>query len=209
MRRALTGRVGPYNGRLYGENLDSFMQITINAFATLEEIAEWLTPFTKKTPLYFVLEVYFPKKRFIPISRWEQFVDKARTLKANELWIDLVPIPTSRGKLDPKYKNRERFSINLPEMTKSGFREGWFGTVATKEKHLKVWRSIIRAIRKNTTGGMWIWNDVMKTKGFWDRSRYSPKIAELHAKGLRLRPFAGGNEVFISEPNVDGDPVGG
>jgi len=114
-----------------------------------------------------------------------------------------------RGKLDPNYKNRERFIINLPEMTKSGLREGSFGTVATKEKHLKVWRSIIRAIRKNSTGGMWIWNDVMKTKGFWDRSRYSPRVAELHGKGLRLRPFAGDNEVFIHEPNADGEPAAG
>jgi hypothetical protein len=181
------------------------MQITINAFATLEEIADWFAPFAEKQALHFALEVYFAKRQMVPLARWDQFVDKARAVNANELWIDLVPISVLRGKIDPKYKNRERFSISLPELTKSGLREGWFGTVATKEKHLKVWRSLIRVIRKNTTGGMWIWNDMMKTKGFWNRSRYSPKIAELHAQGLRLRPFAGGNEVFIQEPDVGGD----
>lgn len=180
------------------------MQITINAFATLQEIEDWLTPFAAKIPLYLVLYTYFPKDRFVPIML-EQFVEKTRTLRANELWIDLVPITTMRGKLDPKYKNQERFIIDLPAMTKSGLREGNFGTVATKEKQLKVWRSIIRAIRKHSTGGMWSWNDVIKTKYFCDRSRYSPKIAESHAQGLRLRPFAGDNEVFIQEPNIDGE----
>jgi hypothetical protein len=179
------------------------MQITINAFATLEEIADWVTPFAAKMQLYLVLYIYFPKPRFIPV-KLDELVGKARMLKANEVWIDLVPITTLREKLDPGYKNRERFIIQLPAMTRSGLREGNFGTLATKEKHLKVWRSIIRVIRKNTTGGMWVWNDVMKTKGFWNRSQYSPKVAELHAKGLRLRPFAGDNELFIQEPNADG-----
>lgn len=182
------------------------MQITIDAFATLEDIGEWLTPFTKKLPLYFALEIYFPKFRLAPLARWEHFVQTSEQLKANELWIDLVKIPSMRGKIDPKYENRERFFINLPERTRSGLREGSFGTVATKEKHLKVWRSIIRAVRRNTTGGMWIWNDMMKTKYFSDRHRYSAKIAELHANGLRLRPFAGGNEVFINEPTARPSP---
>ncbi len=185
------------------------MQITIKAFATLEEIAEWLTPFAEKMPLYFVLEVYFPKEKFIPLLRWEQFVEKANETGANELWFDIVPIPTNRGNLDPKYKNRERFFIQLPTLTKSGLREGCFGTVAVKERHLKVWRSIIRAIRKNTTGGMWIWNDLTKTKGRSDRSRFSPKIAKLHAKGLMLRPFAGDNDIFIHEPSMGGEASAG
>lgn len=184
------------------------MQITINAFASLEEIAAWIAPFAEKMPLHFVFVLYFPK-RYVPLARWEQFVEQARATGAREVWFDLVPILTDGKELDPKYKNQERFFIHLPEMTKSGLREAWFGTLATREKHLKVWRSIIRAIRKNTTGGMWIWNDVMKTKGFWDRSRYSPEIAELHANGVRLCPFAGGNEVFIREPNENGPPVAG
>jgi hypothetical protein len=182
------------------------MQITITAFATLEEIGAWLAPFAAKMPLYLVLEIYFPKARFVPI-KFNQFVAKSRTLMANELWIDLVPILTKRGKLDPKYKNQQRFFIYLPQMTKSGLREGNFGTVATKEKHLKVWRSIIRAIRRSTTGGMWIWNDIMKTSWFSDRSRYSCKIAEMHAEGLRLRPFDGGNEIFIRQPDAEGNPA--
>ncbi len=202
------------------------MQITINAFATLDDIAEWLTPFAEKSPLHFVLVVHFPKrfvplarwhfvlvvhfpKRFVPLARWEQFVAKARATKATELWLDLVPIPTARGKLDPKYNNRERFIVHLPEITESGLREGNFGTVATKEKHLITWRSIVRAVRKNTTGGMWIWNGLHKTKGFSDRSRYSPRIAELHAQGLRLRPFVGDNDVFVREPTSDGEPAAG
>jgi hypothetical protein len=112
------------------------MQITINSFATLEEIADWLAPFAAKMSLYLVLYIYFPKPRFVPI-KFDQLVGKARSLRANELWIDLVAIPTKRGKLDTKYKNRERFIINLPQITKSGLREGSLGTVATKEKHLK------------------------------------------------------------------------
>lgn len=188
------------------------MQITINAFATLEEIGEWLTPYPEKLPLHFVFEIYFPKKRFVPLSRWEQFVEKARETKADELWFDLVPIPTKRGKLDPKYKNRERFFIQLPQMTKSGTAglcQGTFGTVGTKERHLKAWRSIIRAIRKHTFGGMWMWNDIVKERHFSDRSRCSPEVAKLHAKGLRLFVFQGGNELFVREPKALGRPAAG
>jgi hypothetical protein len=187
------------------------MQITINAFATLEEIGEWLTPYAEKMSLHFVLEVYFPKTRFVPLPRWDQFVEIARETKADELWFDLAPIPTTRGKLDPKYKNRERFFIALPAMTRSGsgLCQGNFGTVATDEKHLKAWRSVIRAIRKKTSGGMWVWNDVVNAKHFSDRSRYSPGVAQLHAQGLRLFAFPGGNELFVWEPNALGGPAAG
>lgn len=176
------------------------MQITIAAFATIDDIRDWITPFAEKTPLYFALVVYFPY-RVIPLTHWDHFVKKTSALRANELWIDLVPIPASRrGKIDPKYKNRERFIVNLPEFRKIGLCEANFGTVATKEKHLKVWRAIIRAVRKRTIGGMWIWNNIHRTKGFSNRQRYSPNVAALHAKGLNLMPFAGGNDVFIDEP---------
>jgi hypothetical protein len=177
------------------------MQITINAHATLEDIYEWLSPFAENMPLYFALEVYFPKFRLHPLGRWDQFIQKAEKLKANELWIDLVPIPAMRGKVDLKYKNRECFSINLPEYRKTGLREAWFGTVATKEKQLKVWRAIIRAVRKHTTRGMWIWNDIHSTKAFSDRSGFSARVAAQHAQGLELLPFAGGNRMFIEEPD--------
>jgi hypothetical protein len=177
------------------------MQITINAHAKLEDIYEWLTPFTEKMPLYFALEVYFPKFRLHPLARWSDFVQKTQKLKANELWIDLVPIPAMRGTIDLKYNNRERFSINLPELRKTGLREANFGTVATKEKHLKVWRAIIRAIRKQTTRGMWIWNDIHHKKAFSKRHGFSARVAEQHAQGLELLPFAGGNRLFIAEPD--------
>src|SRR6187549_1165120 len=110
------------------------MQITINALATLDDIYEWIVPFEEKMPLFFALEVYFPKFRLVALKRWRQFVQNAEALKANELWIDIVPIPAMRGKVDLKYKNRERFSINLPNLIKSGLREASFGTLATKQK---------------------------------------------------------------------------
>jgi len=177
------------------------MQITINAHVTLEDIYEWLAPFADKMSLYFALEVYFPKFRLHPLAHWNQFVQRAQKLKANELWIDLVPIPAMRGQIDLKYKNRERFSIDLPEYRKSGLREVNFGTVATKEKQLKVWRAIIRAVCKNTSRGMWIWNDIHNTKAFSNRHGYSPRVAAQHAQGLELLPFAGGNRLFIAEPD--------
>ncbi len=152
-------------------------------------------------PLYFALEVYFPKFRLQPFARWSQFVETAEKLKANELWIDLVPIPAMRGEEDTRYKNRERFSIHLPEYRKTGLREAWFGTVATKPKQLKVWRAIIRAVRQHTVRGMWIWNDIHKTKAFSNRHGYSPRVAVRHAHGLELLPFAGGHRLFIAEPD--------
>ena len=79
-------------------------------------------------------------------------------------------------------------------------REASFGTVATKDKHLKVWRAIVRAVRKNTTRGLWIWNDIHQTKAFSDRHGYSASVAAKHAQGLELLPFAGGNRLFIKEP---------
>jgi hypothetical protein len=191
--------------KLFDGGVFGLMQITINAHATLEDIYEWLTPFTEKMSLYFALEVYFPKFRLHPVVRWSEFVQKAQKLKANALWIDLVPIPAMRGKIDLKYKNRERFSINLPEYRKTGLREAWFGTVATKSQQLKVWRAIIRAIRKHTTRGMWIWNDIHETKAFSNRHGFSARVAAQHAQGLELLPFAGGNRLFIEEPgSADG-----
>lgn len=176
------------------------MQITIKAHATLEDIYEWLLPIVAKTQLHFALEVYFPKFQLHPFKRWSDFIQKAQKLKANELWIDLVPIPAMRGKIDLKYKNRERFSINLPDYRKSGLREAWFGTVATKQKQLKVWRSIIRTVRKNTIRGMWIWNEIAETKTFSNGHGYSARVAAQHAQGLSLLPFAGGTWLFIEEP---------
>ena len=113
-----------------------------------------------------------------------------------------------RGKINLKYKNRERFSIDLPNYTKHGLREAWFNTVAMKPKQLKVWRAIIRAVRKHTTGGMWIWNDMMKRKAFSNRHRYSPGIAAQHAQGLVLLPYGGDNQLFVAEPN-SGSPSAG
>src|SRR5262249_37290507 len=150
---------------------------------------------------YFALEVYFPKFRLVPLKRWDQFVRKAQELGANELWIDLVPIPAMRGKINLTYKNQQRFSIHLPKNTPHGLRESWFGTVATKEQQRRVWRAIIRAVRKYTTGGMWIWSAERQVKGFSNRHRYSPAIAEQHARGLILLPFAGGNQLLIREPD--------
>ena len=184
------------------------MQITINALATLDDIYEWIVPFEEKMPLFFALEVYSPKFRLVALKRWRQFVQNAKALKANELWIDIVPIPGMRGKVDLKYKNRERFSINLPNLTKGGLREASFGTVATKQKQLKVWRAIIRAIRKHTTGGMWTWNDMHNTKAFSKHHRYSARVAAQHAQGLNLLPFAGGVELFIAEPVISTSSVG-
>lgn len=176
------------------------MQISISAFATLEDIAAWLAPFAEKIPLHFALEVYFPENKVIPLAHWNQFVEISRRLSANELWIDLAPIPSARGDIDSSRRRSHRFFVNLPEWTKKGLREGDFWTLATKESHLKIWRSLIRVVRKNTTGGVWVQNAVTKRSGCWNRSRYSADVAERHANGLRLFPFAGGNEMFINKP---------
>jgi hypothetical protein len=176
------------------------MQITINAHATPEDIYEWVAPFAEKMPLYFALEVYFPRFLLQPFAHWSQFLPRAEKLKANELWMDLVPIPAMRGKIDLRYQNRERFSISLPQHGKTGLREAWFATMATKLQQLKVWRAIIRAVRKNTTRGMWIWNDIHQTKAFSKRHGFSARVAARHAHGLELLPFGGSTRLFIEEP---------
>jgi hypothetical protein len=48
---------------------------------------------------------------------------------------------------------------------------------------------------------MWIWNDIHSTKAFSDRSGFSARVAAQHAQGLELLPFAGGNRMFIEEPD--------
>jgi hypothetical protein len=179
------------------------MQITINAHATLEDIYEWLTPFVDKASLHVALEVYFPKFRLHPFTRWSQFLHKAQRLQANQLWLDLVPIPPMRSKVDPQYQNRERFSIYLPVYRNNGLQEAWFTTVATKPQQLKVWRAIIRAVRKQTTRGLWIWNDLHQTKTFSKQHGYSPRVAVLHTQGLELLPLGGSNRLFMTEPDTD------
>lgn len=177
------------------------MQITINAHATLEDIFEWLTPFAETMPLYFAMEVYFPKFRLHPLKRWSEFISKVEKLKARELWIDLVPIPAMRDRVELKYNNKERFFIHLPEYKQNYLREAWFGTVATKAKQLTIWRAIIRAVRKHTTRGMWIRNDIIHTKAFSKRHGYSSRVGTLHDQGLELLPFAGDNRLCIAEPD--------
>lgn len=167
----------------------------------MDEIYDWIAYQTKRFELHFALIKYFPEFEVKPMTHWQQFKDQAQVVQVNEVWFDLQPICCQcKGQLDCCSQNQDRLELHLPYMKPEGLRTGSLGTLSEDETHLKVWRSIFRYFRKQTTAGMWVMNPSSKERGFYKPLRYSQGIADLHRKGLSLLPFAGGNQIFIEEP---------
>jgi hypothetical protein len=177
------------------------MQITVNIFATADEIHAWFEYHLTRFDLHFALIKHWPDFDVIPLPDWQTFKEQAVTLRSRELWIDLKPLSLGRkGQFDCGSKNRDRLGLDLPEMRPEGMCQGNLGTLSEDEAHLKVWRSIMRYFRKQTTSGMWVMNPDSKARGFYKDLRYSAGIAELHRRGLQLLTHPAGNLVFIDEP---------
>jgi hypothetical protein len=175
------------------------MQIKVSVFATRDEIHDWLAYQAGRFVLHFALVRYWPEFKVVPLADWQQFKEQNQAIW--EVWIDLQPVRHNcKGQLSCCSKNQDRLALHLPEMRPEGLRAGNLGTVSEDEGHLKVWRSIIRYFRKQTTAGMWVMNPSSGARGLSKNIRYSPGIAELHRQGLKLLPFAGDNRVFIEEP---------
>ncbi len=179
------------------------MQISVSLLATRDEIGAWLAYQAVRFDLYFALVHYQPEFELVPLTEWTEH-DRHKDHEGwREIWVGLGSFNTRyRSHLDCVDKHPNRLVVQLPEQRPLGLREGSLATLSQDEEHLRVWRSIIRYFRKQTTAGAWVVNPAFGTKGYYKNIRYSPGIAALHRAGLHLLPFAGGNQVFIDEPDV-------
>jgi hypothetical protein len=182
------------------------LQITVSVFATRDEIRDWLAYQAGRFDLHFALVRYWPEFEVVPLAAWSEFDLHKNAEQWREVWIDLRAVHHQcKGQMDCCSQNKDRLALDLPEMRPAGLREGDLGTLSEDETHLRVWRAIIRYFRKQTTAGMWVLNPSSRAQGFYQNIRYSSGVAELHRQGLQLLPFAGGNRVFIKEPDPEPD----
>jgi hypothetical protein len=173
-------------------------------FATRDEIRDWLAYQAGRFDLHFALVRYRPEFEVVPLAAWGEFDQHKDAEHWREVWIDLRAVRhRCKGQMNCCSQNKDRLALQLPEMRPEGLREGDLGTLSEDEAHLRVWRAVIRYFRKQTTAGMWVLNPATRARGFYKNIRYSSGIAELHRQGLQLLPFAGGNRVFIEEPDTE------
>jgi hypothetical protein len=180
------------------------LQITVSVFATRDEIRDWLAYQAGRFDLHFALVRYWPEFEVVPLAAWSEFDQHKDAEQWREVWIDVRPVRhRCKGQMDCCSQNQDRLALQLPDSRPEGLREGRLGTLSEDEAHLRVWRAVIRYFRKQTAAGMWVLNPSSRARGLYKNIRYSASIAELHRQGLQLLPFAGGNRVFIEEPNAE------
>lgn len=180
------------------------MQITVSVLATRDEIRDWLAYQARRFDLHFALVQYWPEFAVVPLAGWEEFDQHKGAESWREVWIDMQPVRQHcKGQMDCCSQNQDRLALQLPEMRPEGLRQGNLGTLSEDETHLRVWRAVIRYFRKQTTAGVWVLNPSSRARGFYKNIRYSAGVAELHRQGLQLLPFAGGNRVYIAEPEAE------
>jgi len=177
------------------------LQITVSVLATREEIRDWLTYQAGRFDLYFALVRYWPGFEVLPLATWSEFDQHKDAEHWREVWIDLRPVRhPCKGQLDCCSKNPDRLELQLPDRRPEGLREGRLGTLSEDAAHLRVWRAVIRYFHKQSIAGVWVVNASSGARGFSNKIRYSPGVAELHRQGLQLLPFAGDNRLCIEEP---------
>lgn len=180
------------------------MQITVSVLAVRDEIRGWLAYQAGRFDLHFALVRYWPTFEVMPLAEWGEYDQYKDAEQWREVWLDLRPIRHNcKGQMECCSQNQDRLALQLPEVRPEGLREGNLGTVSQDEAHLRVWRAVIRYFRKQTTAGVWVLNPSSGARGFYKNIRYSAGVAEQHRQGLHLLPFAGGNRVYIAEPDAE------
>src|SRR5262249_37107540 len=146
-----------------------------------------------------------PKYTVIPLADGQEFQERVTSARTSEVCIDLRPLRhRCKDQFDCCEKNPDRLVLELPILWRNTLREGSIYTLSDKTRYLNVWRPIIHSSRGRLTGGMRVLTRDCPAKEFYRDLRYSAGVAELHRRGLQLRPFAGGTEVFIEEPAIGG-----
>ena len=96
-------------------------------------------------------------------------------------------------------KNPNYLSIHLGKLTNEGLIQSSVGGITDNLEYAKIWRKIIKNIRKNTSTGLWIVNPNINVKEFDKNARFSNGAYDLAKEGVKLLQIAGWNYYVVGE----------
>lgn len=99
-------------------------------------------------------------------------------------------------------KNPDYLVLNIGRLTKEGLRESFLSGMTNDQNLIKIWRKLVRHLRKETFTGLWATTPDASAKGFYKNARFTKGARELANNGTKL--LSSGLWVYyvIDEPNL-------
>lgn len=146
--------------------------------------AEWAT----QLELYMAWESFFPEYRVQGVTPYElEGVLEHQLSEISRISLSLHPLELDvDSSLSYVKRNPGILTILLGKQSSDFIGESFLAAVTESEEQLKVWRKVRSFASKSTSKGVWILNRKTGARQRSDSHRYTPKVREMAASGVRV-----------------------
>lgn len=175
-------------------------KITIQFHAVFSEVVEYITPIVREFSLNLVLlkENPFAICLFDVETRMNVFCGDNDFSRPYELIIFREdPNCNVTSRTDFIKRNPEMISIRFGVLTEDYLGQSVCSVETTDLQFEKIARKVTNSIKRNTRAGVLAVNANTGDSVFMKTFRYTKRALDLERSGIKMKPFAGGNLIYI------------